>query len=92
MGKLIIFDKYIVFVFSSDIQEKRRHVTVRDKAGKINKLCNFWLEPFIELEKNAGFTLKELNEIQKLVSENIDLIIKQLKNFYAGQKVKSITL
>jgi hypothetical protein len=77
-------------VFSSDINEKRRHVHVRDKAGKLNRLSKFWIEPNIKLEKNDGFSVKELNEIRKLVLENRDLINKQLDDFYAGKKVKSI--
>lgn len=92
MGKLIIFDKYIFFVFSVDINEKRRHVHIRDKTGKINKLCKFWIEPGIKLAKNVKFNSKEISELEKLISDNINLINKQLDKFYAGKKVKSITI
>jgi hypothetical protein len=92
LGKLLILDKFIFFVFSVDINEKRRHVHVRDKTGKINKLCKFWIEPDVELVKNIKFTSSEINELGKLISENIHLINKQLDKFYAGKKVKSITL
>lgn len=90
MGKLLIFAKYVLFVFSSDINEKRRHVHVRDKEGKMNRLCKLWIEPIVELAYNYGFSRSEINEIRKLVSENKKIINSQLKLFYAGQKVKSI--
>ena len=72
--------------------EKRRHVHIRDKTGKINKLCKFWIEPGIELAKNVKFNSNEISELEKLISININLINKQLDKFYAGKKVKSITL
>jgi hypothetical protein len=90
LGKLIIFSKYVLFVFSGDINEKRKHVHIRDKAGKINRLCKFWIEPKIELENNFGFNDSEINEIRKLIESNINIINLQLKKFYAGKKVKSI--
>lgn len=92
MGKLLIFEKFIFFVFSIDISEKRRHIHVRDKTGRINKLCKFWIEPDIKLANSVKFTSKELLEIEKLIILNINLINKQLDKFYAGKKVKSIEL
>lgn len=92
MGKLLIFSKYVLFVFSSDINENREHIHVRDKKGKINRLCKFWLQPEIELAYNHGFSRAEINEIKKLISSNIDLVKVQLRSFYAGKKVKSIII
>ncbi|MBZ0203604.1 MAG: DUF4160 domain-containing protein [Ignavibacteria bacterium] len=90
MGKLVIFAKYVLFVFSSDINEKRKHVHVRDKSGKIARLCKFWIKPNLEIAYNYGFNETEINEIKKLISNNLELINKQLDKFYAGKKVKSI--
>mgnify|MGYP003436276087 FL=1 len=90
MGKLLIFSKYVFFVFSSDINEKRKHVHIRDKKGKINRLCKFWVQPDIDLAYNHGFNKAELNEIKKLISSNVDIVKVQLNSFYAGKKVKSI--
>jgi hypothetical protein len=92
LGKIIVFSKYIVFVFSSDINEKRKHVHVRDKAGKLNSICKFWIEPRVKMEYNYGFKEVEVNEIQGLLSDNLTDIKKQLDKFYAGKKVKSINL
>ena len=92
MGKLLIFSKYVFFVFSSDINEKRKHVHIRDKKGKINRLCKFWVQPDIDLAYNHGFNKAELNEIKKLISSNVDIVKVQLNSFYAGKKVKSIII
>jgi hypothetical protein len=92
VGKLLVTSKYVVFVFSSDINERRRHIHIRDNTGKINKLCKYWIEPETALDKNEGFNLRELNEINKLISKNLFLINNQLDKFYAGQKVKSIKI
>ncbi|MBL8017277.1 MAG: DUF4160 domain-containing protein, partial [Ignavibacteria bacterium] len=56
MGKLLIFAKYVFFVFSSDINEKRRHIHVRDKEGEMNRLCKFWIEPVVEVAYNYDFS------------------------------------
>ena len=82
----------MVFVFSSDINEKRKHIHVRDKRGRITNLCKFWLEPRIELEYHHGFNKTEINEIEKLIKENKKIIIEQLVKFYAGKKIKSISI
>ena len=90
MGKLLIYLKYIFLVFSSDIHEKRKHVHVRDNKGHYTNLCKFWLEPKIENEYNYGFSKKELNEIERLIIENKEILLKQLTIFYKGKKVKAI--
>jgi hypothetical protein len=82
----------VVFVFSSDINEKRKHIHVRDKRGRITNLCKFWLEPRIELDYSNGFNKAEINKIGKLIKENRKIIIEQLEKFYAGKKVKSVSL
>jgi hypothetical protein len=92
VGKLLISDKYIIFVFSSDINEKRKHVHVRDKRGRISNLCKIWLEPEIEFDYNYGFSSVEKKEIEKLITGRIKIITNQLNKFYAGKKVKSIIL
>jgi|GEM_PF-1010441 len=91
MGKLLIFFKYIFFVFSSDINENRRHVHVTDKKSDLERICKFWIEPSISLEYNIGFSEKEIKEINKLLHSSIKEINSQLDLFYAHKKVKSIS-
>ena len=90
MGKLLVFLKYVFFVFSSDIKENRRHIHVTDKKGDVERICKFWVEPEIKLEYNIGFSSKEINEIEKMIRSNIDLIEIQLDLFYSGKRVASI--
>ena len=90
MGKLLIYWKYVFLVFSADINERRKHVHIRDNKGRYTNLCKFRLEPEIEIEYNHGFTKTELNEIEKLIGGNKELLLNQLDLFYKGKKVKAI--
>ncbi|TAL61267.1 MAG: DUF4160 domain-containing protein [Bacteroidetes bacterium] len=90
MGKLLIFLKYVFYVYSSDVKENRRHVHVTDKKRDIERICKFWIEPKIELHENIRFSEKELNEIEKLVRTNIKTLNEQLDVFYTQKTVKSI--
>lgn len=78
------------FVFSADINEKRKHIHIRDNKGHYTHLCKFWMEPVIELEYNYGFAETELNEIKRLAEQNKKLLLKQLALFYKGKPVKAI--
>lgn len=84
--------KYVFFLFSSDINEKRKHIHVRDRKGKISNLCKYWLEPEISLAYNKGFTNKEIKEIGSLIVEHKTIINKQVKLFRAEKTVKSIII
>ncbi|MEO5571435.1 MAG: DUF4160 domain-containing protein [Bacteroidia bacterium] len=92
MGKLLVVLKYVFFLFSSDINEKRNHIHVRDRKGKISNLCKYWLEPEILLAYNKGFNKKELKEIESLIVEHQNIINAQVKLFNKGKKVKSIII
>ena len=94
MGKLLIFSKYIFLIYGVDIFEIRKHIHVTHARKGYKKSCKFWLEPSIELDANKGgdFTTRELAEIQKLIIENKELILKQLELFFSHQQVKAIRL
>ncbi|MCE9538239.1 MAG: hypothetical protein K8R85_03355 [Bacteroidetes bacterium] len=64
------------------------HIT--DKKSDLERICKFWIEPFVALEYNIGFSNKEINEIEQMVILNMTLIESQLDLFYAHKKVKSI--
>ena len=90
MGKLLVFLKYVFFVFSSDIKESRRHVHVTDKKSDLERICKFWVEPKVELEYNIGFTKTEIKEIEKMLISNMDAVKSQLDLFYTHKIVKAI--
>ena len=91
MGKLLVFLKYVFFVFSSDVNENRRHVHVTDKKKDLERMCKFWIEPQIKLEYNVGFNAKEIKQIEKMLRINIASVNSQLDLFYRYKKVKAIT-
>jgi hypothetical protein len=91
VGKLLILTKYIFLIYGSDISELRRHVHVTYAHRGYKQSCKFWLEPEIGLDesKKGEFTTKELKEIEKLIIENKDLLVRQLNLFYNHQPVKA---
>ncbi len=92
MGKLLILARYIFLIYGSDISEKRRHIHVTFAHRGYKKSCKFWLEPQITLDENkqGDFTPKELKEIEKLIEENKEDLLKQLELFYDNKPVKAI--
>ncbi len=79
-------------IYSVDINETRRHIHVTHNAAGYKKSCKFWLEPEVMSDENkkGNFTEIELREIRKLIEENKELILQQLKLFYQGKPVKSM--
>ncbi len=92
MGKILILSKYVFLIYSIDIGEIRRHIHVTHNVAGYKKSCKFWLEPNIELDENkkGTFSEVELREIEKLIEENKEIILKQLNLFYTGKPVKSV--
>ncbi len=48
--------------------------------------AKFWLEPKVELAKNAGFPEYELNKILKIVENNAERFKKQYKQ-HIGKRI-----
>ena len=64
--KFLSQDGYVFKIFS--LEEDRMHIHV----VKAENTAKFWLEPNIELAKNAGFNSKELSTIQEIIENNAD--------------------
>lgn len=94
MGKILILLKYVFLVYSTDINELRKHIHVTYNLAGYKKSCKFWLEPKVELDENKKgiFSEIELREIEKLIENNIEIILQQLNLFYEGKAVKSIRI
>lgn len=66
------------FFFSNEGNEPIHiHVESDDKYAK------FWLEP-VQLVKSVGYTAKELNEIRKLVLENVNIFREKWYEHFGG--------
>ena len=78
MSPTIFRDKGYRFYFLSN-EEKRIHFHVTCEDGE----AKFWLEPIVSLSVYHGLKPRKINEIQKLVEEHRDEIIKAWqKHFY----------
>jgi hypothetical protein len=71
MGPTIFRAKGYRFYFLSN-EENRIHVHVTSEDGE----AKFWLEPMIALAQHYEFNIEKLNEIQGLIEEQKDEIIK----------------
>ncbi len=65
-----ISGNYRFFFFSFDCNEPM-HVHVQ----KENRVCKFWLQPVV-LAKNYGFNARELNQIRRIIYNNINKIME----------------
>ena len=64
------------FFFSRE--EKRMHIHIDSPEGE----AKFWLEPTVALANYAGFSKRDLLEIQKKVEERADEFRKSWKQYF----------
>ena len=64
------YRSYRFFFFSRE--ETRKHIHVSSPEGE----AKFWLEPIIALDCSFDLTSKQLKEIEKIIEERKDEIIK----------------
>ncbi len=70
--------KYRFFFFSREESRKHVHVTSPDGEAK------FWLEPVIALAEFEGLNPRQLKQLQELVHEKRDEIIKAWKTHFGA--------
>ncbi len=70
------YKSYRFFFFSRE--EKRVHIHVSCPEGE----AKFWIEPVVSLEKNYGLPQKKLNELQNLIEEHRDEILRAWKRHF----------
>jgi len=92
MSKLLIIKRYIFLIYSIDLAEKRKHIHVESRKGRFRRTAKFWLEPKIELVESGDFGKHEIEEIRKLIIQNIELLNEQIGKFSKGQKVRTIKI
>ena len=72
------YKNYRFFFFSDE--EKRIHIHVSSPEGE----AKFWIEPVIFLEKNYGFSKKEIKELQNLIKEHRHEIVRVWKKHFGS--------
>jgi hypothetical protein len=76
MPTILRIGPYRFFFYSSDSVEPA-HVHVR----RDRYTAKFWLEP-VRLSRSGGFSPQELNEIQRQVEENQDLLLGEWDEYF----------
>jgi len=77
MPTILRFGSYRVSFFAADSEEPA-HVHV--KSG--SKEAKYWLQPFVRLAKTNRFRPHELNEIQKVLTANRDLLMEAWNEYF----------
>ena len=70
------YKSYRFFFFSRE--EKRMHVHLSSPDVE----AKFWLDPIVALSNNYGLSSKRLLEVQKLIGEHKDEIIRAWKKHF----------
>jgi hypothetical protein len=78
MSPTILRKKGYRFYFLSN-EENRIHIHVMDEDGE----AKFWLEPIVSLAIYHGLNSKKLNDIQKIIMEHKDEIIKAWQRHFS---------
>ncbi|HQO03517.1 MAG TPA: DUF4160 domain-containing protein [Spirochaetota bacterium] len=79
MPRVFEWNGYKFFFFSNEgIPLEPCHIHVR-KGGNIAK---YWIIPHVLLDSSWGMSPKELNDIEKKVLENRDLILEKWNEFF----------
>lgn len=76
MPTILRIGPYRFFFYAGDYNEPPHiHVERDDNTGK------FWLDP-VRLQNSGGFSRKEINQIQKLVKENQDYLLRSWDEYF----------
>ena len=76
MPTVLRIGPYRFFFYSSDRQEPPHIHVARERAS-----AKFWLEP-VRLERNRGFAAHELGQVQALVEENRQHLLRTWNEFF----------
>jgi hypothetical protein len=78
MPTVLRIRNYRFFFFSNEGNEPS-HIHV--ESG--NKYAKFWLEP-VQIVRSADFNATELNEIRKLILENLNFVKEKWHEYFGG--------
>lgn len=76
MPTILRIGPYRFFFYAGDYNEPPHiHVERDDNAAK------FWLDP-VRLQNSGGFSRKEINQVQKLIKENQDYLLRNWDEYF----------
>jgi hypothetical protein len=91
MPKIAIFKNFLIFFYSSDLEERPHIHVIKNKTGFQN-YAKFWISPSVELFKKGDFTDKELRTIEMVLQNNRNELLNQIERFRNGEHIKIIRL
>lgn len=68
------------FYFFSDEGKEPGHIHIESSNGD----CKFWLSP-VMLAKNRGIKEHDLNEIERIIYDNLDLLKKEYYEYHGRE-------
>lgn len=68
------------FYFFSDEGNEPGHIHIENPVGD----CKFWLTP-VMLAKNKGIKGHDLNEIERIIYDNLDLLKKEYYEYHGRE-------
>jgi hypothetical protein len=70
---------YRFYFYSYDcIEPRHMHVDREHMSAKI------WLDPVVSLAENHGYSRRELREIERIASDNLEILRNEWDNFCRG--------
>ena len=79
MPKIFEWEGHRFFFFSNEgMPLKHCHIHVRKGVH----IAKYWLDPEIQLEYSVGYASHELNEIEKQIGKNKELIRRKWNEFF----------
>jgi hypothetical protein len=76
MPTILRIGPYRFFFYAGDYNEPPHIHVERD-----DNIAKFWLDP-VRLQNSGGFGRKEINQIQKLVKENQDYLLRSWDEYF----------
>lgn len=76
--------------YGRDVNENRAHVHVGKRDTE--HFAKFWLEPEVEMSKEGDLTDAQLKQLEQIIEENKELLLKQWQVFKQGRNVKFIKI
>lgn len=67
------------FKFYSNENDERAHIHV----AKGNGIAKIWLHPTVREEYSYNFTVREQRDIRRIVSENLNTLIREWNAYFA---------
>ena len=78
MPTVLRIRNYRFFFFSNEGNEPQ-HIHVESS----NKYAKFWLEP-VQLARSVDFNARELNEIRKMILENLNFVKEKWHEYFGS--------